>query len=806
MGSSDTSNFSLDSQPRQDVLRRVHILDTPPEESFDRLTRLAARLLRAPVALVSIVDTDRQFFKSCVGLPEPWATLRQTPLSHSLCKYVVLSAEPLILADAREHADLKDNGAVREIGVVAYAGIPIVDSRGEVLGSFCVIDTQPRQWADDEVLTLRTLASSVTSELELRRVAVECRAEHELAEKERSLSLALLESSREGICGLDPDGRCTFVNHAGARMLGYEPADLIGQNLRDVAWPDLPKDLRDTSAFVCGDGSFRRRDGTALVAAYSSAPLMRDGAVAGAVFTFSDVTERRSAERALRETNAILRAVVDGTSDAIFVKDADGRYVMINAAGAAIVDKRFEQILGHDDTAIFDEATARRVKAADQEIIRTGLPQTVEHVYCPLGGREITLQTFKGAYRDETGKVIGVLGIARDVTRRVRAEAELKKAKEQAESANRAKDRFLAVLSHELRSPLTPVLALASALENDAAVPPELRDDLSMIRRNVELEVRLIDDLLDLTRIARGKLRLTPQPVDAHALLRNAVRTCPPEELASKRLTLETRFEGTASVISVDPARFQQVMWNLLNNSVKFTPDGGRITVRTRDEPGGRLAVEVIDTGIGIHPAVLPRIFDAFQQGEDEVTRHFGGLGLGLAICKSLITAQGGEIVAASDGPGTGACFRLVFPTCAPQNGEPAAAPARSADKRAAATTARPLRILLVEDHIDTSRAMARLLSRIGHQVRTAGTVRAAVDAVRAGPVDLVISDLGLPDGNGHDLMRMLRGFGPVRGIALSGYGSDDDVRRSQDAGFDTHLTKPTDFENLVETIEKLSV
>jgi CheY-like chemotaxis protein len=403
-----------------------------------------------------------------------------------------------------------------------------------------------------------------------------------------------------------------------------------------------------------------------------------------------------------------------------------------------------------------------------------------------------------------------VIGVARDVTRRKRDEVALKLAKEQAESANRSKDQFLAVLSHELRSPLSPVLALASAWESDPSVPPALREDLSMIRRNVELEVRLIDDLLDLTRIAKGKLRVSPQPVDAHKLLRHAVRTCPRAELVRRQLALEARLSASQSFVNVDAGRFQQVVWNLLNNAVKFTPDGGRITVRTWDEPGGMLGIEVADTGIGIEPEHLPRIFDAFQQGEDGVTRRFGGLGLGLAICKAMVTAIGGKITAASDGPGKGATFRIVLPTCAPV-AEPVAPPSADCDSAGVVSgevpTAgtRPLRILLVEDHADTSRAMSRLLSRIGHQVRTAGTVRAAVDAAREGPVDVVISDLGLPDGSGHDLIRLLRALGPCRGIALSGYGTEEDIRKSHEAGFDTHLTKPTDFQRLVETIEQLA-
>jgi two-component system CheB/CheR fusion protein len=629
-----------------------------------------------------------------------------------------------------------------------------------------------------------------------------------LAERERSLSVALLESSREGIYGLDTAGRCTFINHAAARMLGYEPAELVGQELARMVGTELARaggDPAEGSAFVCGDGELRRRDGSVLTVAYSCSPLVLAGAAAGVVVTFSDVTERRNAERALRQTNYILRAVVDGSSDAIFVKNQGGRYVMINAAGAKIVGKTVEQIIGHDDTDLFDPPTAARVMAADRDILRTGQSQTIEHAYTPLGGGEVVLQTFKGPYRDDTGNVVGVIGIGRDVTRRKRAEDALMAAMKQAESANRAKDQFLAVLSHELRTPLAPVLALASAWEADPSVPAALREDLSMIRRNVELEVRLIDDLLDLTRIAKGKLHLSPMPVDAHALVRHAVRTCPRSELVRRQLTLETKLAATASVVRADPGRLQQVLWNLLNNAIKFTPDGGRITIRSRDADGGKLAIDVIDTGIGIDPQHLPHVFDAFQQGRD-VIRRFGGLGLGLSICKAFVTAQGGEITAASDGPGKGATFTLTLPTCAPASTDGEGAPATPADAAAPLGPAsRPLKILLVEDHVDTSRAMSRLLARVGHQVRVAGTVRAAVDAARSEPVDVVISDLGLPDGSGHDVMRLLREVQPVRGIALSGYGSDDDIRRSHAAGFDTHLTKPTDIQRLLETIEQLA-
>jgi CheY-like chemotaxis protein len=345
---------------------------------------------------------------------------------------------------------------------------------------------------------------------------------------------------------------------------------------------------------------------------------------------------------------------------------------------------------------------------------------------------------------------------------------------------------------------------------------------MGLIRRNVELEVRLIEDLLDLTRVSKGKLRLELDAVDVHALIRDTLRTCSNEELVVKRLALESDLAAEAPFVRADPARLQQVLWNLLNNAIKFTPEGGRIVVRTRNMKSGgadgaaggpisHTVVEVIDTGVGIEPAALPRIFDAFDQGADSVTRQFGGLGLGLTICKALVDAMGGRISAESEGPGRGATFRVELqPAPCPAAKSPAA-PAGDAksDGQAPSSVAQPaerLRILLVDDHVDTSKVMARLLSRNGYHVRTAGTLRAAVEAVVSDPVDLVISDLGLPDGSGHDLMRRLRAsHDGVKGIALSGYGTDEDIRKSHAAGFATHLTKPTDFDRLLETIRELS-
>ena len=385
-----------------------------------------------------------------------------------------------------------------------------------------------------------------------------------------------------------------------------------------------------------------------------------------------------------------------------------------------------------------------------------------------------------------------------------RADREIRLAKEAAESANRAKDHFLAVLSHELRTPLTPTLTTIQSMEADPALPADLREGVEMIRRNVELEVRLIDDLLDLTRVSRGKLEMNLRRVDAHDVLRQAVAICD-SDLRGKQLTLTLDLRAAAPAVLADPARLQQVLWNLLKNAVKFTDVGGRVTVATAGDgptPGGPgwFALSVVDTGIGIDPDVLPRIFDAFEQGGNAITRRFGGLGLGLAISRALAEQHGGTVTAASDGPGRGATFTLRLPVAAPAE-VPAAAPAPAPGS--AADHLHGCRVLLVDDHLDTAKAMGRLLKRWGCQVQTADTVAGALQAAAATRPDVLISDIGLPDGSGLDLIRQLLARHPVRGIAVSGFGMDEDLSRSRAAGFVEHLVKPIDVNRLEQAVRR---
>jgi signal transduction histidine kinase len=402
------------------------------------------------------------------------------------------------------------------------------------------------------------------------------------------------------------------------------------------------------------------------------------------------------------------------------------------------------------------------------------------------------LRTYGPAELSLTEEVAQRAGLALDNAWLYKA---AQQAREQAEQANRAKDQFLAMLSHELRTPLSPVLSTVSLLETDDLTPPHVREALQMIHRNVALEARLIDDLLDLTRVSKGKLQLNMEVADAHALMRSALEICH-SEINEKRHRVTMSMNARRHYLLADSARLQQVFWNLIKNAVKFTPEGGRLTIATTDEPDRELRVAITDNGAGIEPDLLPRIFNAFEQGSRPA---FGGLGLGLAITKALVQLHGGKITAMSEGQEKGATFELRFPTVdAPVAREP------DLEGGSGAAPRRSYRLLIVEDHADTQHSLTRLLQRRGYEVRAVDGIGTAIEASQAFPFDVLISDMGLPDGTGIDLIQRLSADRRINAIALSGFGMEDDVRRSKDAGFAEHLTKPVDINKLDCVIQRI--
>jgi two-component system CheB/CheR fusion protein len=617
-------------------------------------------------------------------------------------------------------------------------------------------------------------------------------------DNDRQLEIAhcLFRESNDALFVFDPrDRRVVDLNPAALRLSGLTRKAALALRVEDLFTAARPEDLqRLIDAFArtdhlhsSEDYSLVRRGGEPIPVNVSVSRIHTKPDPLGMVVA-RDVTERRKAQEVLDRFFRL--------SPALFViLDADGRLVKSNPA--------WEQALGY---------SAEELRSAGAfEVIHPDDRQATREAIASLSRGE--LSGFVNRCRDAHGglhwlswsaaAVDGLIyAVALDITERKQAEA-LQRAKEAAELASRAKDRFLAVLSHELRTPLTPVLMAVSALIDDDALAPAIRPTLEMVFRNIEMEARLIDDLLDLSRIGRGGLRLERRPVDAHESARQAAEIYD-GVIADEGLELDLDLAAPVHHVQADPARLQQVVWNLIQNAVKFTPAGGKIRVRSRnvEAPGGdgtRLIIEVSDTGIGIEPEILPRIFEAFEQGEDALRRRSAGLGLGLAISRSLAQAHGGDLTATSPGKGQGSVFTLELPTI-PRRGleDPSRAPA-GADP----SPQRPLRILLVEDNKDTLKHFALILGLRGHNVRTAARLAEALDAVADGAFDLLISDIELPDGSGLDLFRMLGGAVP--GIAMSGYGTDEDVLQSLAAGYAEHLTKPVDIQRLEEAIRRVT-
>jgi len=510
------------------------------------------------------------------------------------------------------------------------------------------------------------------------------------------------------------------------------------------------------------------------------------------------------------------------SAEALMLRDREQHYrtlsealphlvLTCSASGACdFVSKQWVDYTGLESAASLGLAWLDAVHPDDREEVRRTWLRTVRSGTSEYR-HELRIRRHDGVYRwfdtrivamrDADGTVSKWFGSCTDIHSQREAIEERERlleseqtARQAAEEANRAKDRFLAMLSHELRTPLTPVLAGARMVEMIPGLPEAARSGIAMIRRNVELEARLIDDLLDLTRVANGKLRLSHETVDVHEVI-DSVLELFRSEIQVKQQDVHVDKAAQHHYVLGDRARLQQMLWNLIRNAAKFTPDGGHIYVRTRDERM-HVQISVEDTGVGIEPEQIGKLFNAFEQGSQNMSRQFGGLGLGLAITKALTDAHGGTVTAYSPGAHCGATFTITLPTAEAPTEKPVVADASTRHPAGA------LAILMVEDHEDTAEVMAQLIRTLGHEVTVVGRVSDALAATQTASFDLIVSDVGLPDGTGIDFIRAFRERSDVPAVALTGFGTDEDIRRCIDAGFNAHLTKPVNFMQLEKAIE----
>jgi PAS domain S-box-containing protein len=512
---------------------------------------------------------------------------------------------------------------------------------------------------------------------------------------------------------------------------------------------------------------------TSLQEAQETLSAIRNGEVDAIVATGNRIYSLTGAEHPYR-------VYVEQMQEGAVTVAADGLILYCNQRFADMVGAPLEGVISSVIDSYLSAESWERISA-----VVVGVESVVKHESILRGrsGEDIAVNFTASKLSLSDQDVICL--VVTDLTLQ-KVDEELRWAKEVAERANLAKDGFLATLSHELRTPLTPALMAVSALQHDPTLSSRVRTDLAMIRRNILLETRLIDDLLDLTRITHNKLDLVETPLDLHGVLRSAVDVCA-SDIEERKLDLSFDLAATRTNTVGDVVRLQQVFWNVIRNAVKFTPFGGAIHVSTSNPESSQFTVTIADSGIGFDPADSEKLFESFRQVGRDVTRRPGGLGLGLAISRAIVNGHHGRIWGESQGLNRGATIHIQLPlhhsTALASTGEFAPSEPATAG----------LRILLVEDHEDTRLIFRMILAQKGHSVETAASAGEALTLASQQAFDLVISDLGLPDFSGIELMTILRERYSLRGVAVSGYGMDDDIRRSKSAGFDYHVTKPAD-------------
>ncbi len=675
--------------------------------------------------------------------------------------------------------------------------------------------------------TLRAdIGAALVSKATLREVLQAC---SEALVKHLQAALARVWTLNEAENTLELQASAGLYTHLdgphGRVKMGEYKIGRIAQNRE----PLLTNDVRHDPNI--SDPEWADREGMEAFAGY---PLLLEGRVLGvmAIFSQNALSEavmhelgliadslsqwvlRKRAEEDLRESESRFRALGDSIAHLAWAAHADGFIHWYNRRWYEYTGTTPEQMAGWGWQSVHDPEILPEVMQKWQAAIQLGVNFEMEFPLRGADGRFRTFLTRVVPQRNAAGDIIQWFGTNTDISdraefeRRIQEGAEaLRVALANAEIASQAKDNFLAALSHELRTPLNPVLMTAVAMSEDETLSETVRDSFAMIARNVALEARLIDDLLDLTRITRGKLTLHSASCDLHSLIGLVVEIVR-DEAREKQIEIDLRLSAISNHLQGDSTRLQQVLWNLLRNAVKFTPRGGRISIVSRNVPsldpkkGDLLCIEVADNGIGLDSPEMERIFEPFEQmlGHDH---RFGGLGLGLAIARAIVDLHGGTISVESPGHGLGSTFIVQLPGAAIP---PSPLSEKNVAKTASLVDDPTMRLLVVEDHEATRVVLARLLKRLGHEVTTAGTLAEARAGAAAGTFDAVISDLGLPDGTGIELMEELRALYGLRGIALTGYGMDEDIRRSENAGFVAHLVKPVDMNELRRSLRQLSL
>jgi PAS domain S-box-containing protein len=692
----------------------------------------------------------------------------------------------------QEYEVMLGDGTVKHL--FGSAG-PLHDQAGRVRGS---------------IAALMDITARRTVEIELERAKREAEAQAQLLERQARTLHTLLENVPEGILMMTgaPDFRVIALSRHGREMIGLPEEEIIGRRIGEHVRPlglcrldgtvPEPEEIPSYRALFKGEHvrseewMMRTREGTEFRVMVRCVPIRdADGAIVGAVKCWEDITRQKAAEEALRRSEALYRAIGESIDFGVWVCDAEGRNVYSSKSYLELVGMTQEECaeFGWGD-ALHPEDRERTI-AAWKECVRTGSAWDIEHRFRGVDGQWHPILARGVPVHDAEGRIIGWTGINLDISR-------LKLAEERLREADRRKDEFLATLAHELRNPLAPIRNAVHLMQHKGPPDPELLWASRIIDRQVSQMARLLDDLLDLSRVELDKLDLLRERVTIGAVLESALETSRPA-LETGRHTLEVTLDAADAVVIGDHMRLAQVFANLVNNAAKYTDSGGLIQVTARRDTTC-VVVRVRDNGIGFRPDEAAGLFEMFSQTESARAKSGGGLGIGLALVRGLVEKHGGKVSAHSDGPGRGSEFSVELPLAMP-----AEITRPSSEEHLPALRGVGRRVLIADDNRDAADSLAMLLRLRGHEVHTVHDGHAALAAAAEFAPDAAVIDLGMPGLGGIDVAERIRGEPWGDGIllvALTGWGQQDDRRRTADAGFDHHLVKPADPAELDQLLQ----
>ncbi|MBW4512987.1 MAG: PAS domain S-box protein [Scytonematopsis contorta HA4267-MV1] len=630
------------------------------------------------------------------------------------------------------------------------------------------------------------------------------RKQTEVALKEsEEQSRNILESIKDGFFALDRNWRFTYVNHAAERLLDFNPGELLGKDFWETFPGVVGNEFEQLHRHVMHD-----RVAGSLATFYPDHNRWYEvstyPATNGITIYFRDITASKQGEEALRLSESRFRLMVESAKEyAIFTLDLNGTIASWNSGAERLLGYTETEALGCSGRMIFtpEDNELRRAEREMHLALTEGRAEN-ERWHVRKDGSRFWGSGLMMPLLSETGNVQGFMKIMQDKTAQQQAHERMQQQAEQLEKANRIKDEFLAVLSHELRSPLNPILGWSKLLQKGNLDSSKIAQGLSVIERNAKLQSGLIEDLLDVSRILQGKLSFNVSPVDLVSTIQAAMETV---HLAAqaKSIQIEAKLEPNVGLVSGDANRLQQVVWNLLSNAVKFTDAGGRVEIILK-RVDYTAQIIVSDTGKGINSDFLPHVFDYFRQENGGTTRRFGGLGLGLAIVRHLVELHGGIVYADSAGEGQGASFTVTLPLI--QNLE-----VNNADSQASNSSLNlhGIKVLVVDDDTDTRELIAFILEMHGAVVTAVDSASEALAILAQDRPNLLVSDIGMPDMDGYMFMQRLKSLPPEQGgllpaIALTAFAGEINQRQALEAGFQRHISKPIEPDTLISAIAEL--